>query len=355
MKYEIGSRMKRDVGRILINGSFFHQEISGQQRFAREMTKEISKIVNDEERFKVLKPSKYVGRSPVLAWLWTQFLPLRAGRGDVIISFTSRAPIWWASKCVMTIHDLFPISHPEWYSKSYARLSKFRLSIILKANLRLCATVSEPVQITLRELGIRSQIVLTPNGVGSEFNSVHDEHESQKCLESFGLETKSFFLVANPDDPRKNVEYFLESLEILERDTGKSLEVVSTGNPSKSIFANLNFTPRIRRLGQISDRELSILYTNSIALIFPSLDEGFGIPIIEAVASGGKVLASDIEVHRWLGLEAKDLIPLGESIEFAKTLKNCFTIEGSKPTRLVKDFSWNQSAQTLVTELLGNR
>src|SRR5262249_32726892 len=74
-------------------------------------------------------------------------------------------------------------------------------------------------------------------------------------------------------------------------------DIVVVGDAIK-VFRTMHHGRPLRALGFVSDEELAVLYANATALIFPSLFEGFGIPVIEAQAAGLPVICSDIEVLR---------------------------------------------------------
>ena len=68
----------------------------------------------------------------------------------------------------------------------------------------------------------------------------------------------------------------------------------------RALIVELGLTQRVTRLGAVSDAELSGLYRHAMALCFPSISEGFGLPVLEAIAAGVPVIASDIPATREL-------------------------------------------------------
>ena len=180
--------------KVYVNCAFVHQRVTGQQRYAHEIT---ARLPADWHR---VAPGGIWAQSPALTWLWTLFaLPWITRRG-VLLSLTSRAPLWHP-RHVLTVHDLFVLEHPEWYSASYVRTHAPLLRWQLRTARRLVA-VSEPVAEQIAgTLGRRPAVA--PNASSAVFeDSEAWDHDAPTRR---GLGSGRYFVVVGNQEPRKNL------------------------------------------------------------------------------------------------------------------------------------------------------
>jgi glycosyltransferase involved in cell wall biosynthesis len=182
-----------------------------------------------------------------------------------VVPFT-RVPV------VVTIHDLIHLRHPNPLARLYAR------KMIGRAvrNSRRVLTVSEAAKRDIvATFGCPSDhVVVTPNGVGAPFGTGGRAAEGR------------YFLYAGNDKPHKNVDVLADAFAAAEV-AGASLML--TGAP----FARFRSREGIVVSGFVEDEELAALYRGAIALVMPSREEGFGLPALEAMASGCAVITSN--------------------------------------------------------------
>ncbi len=128
------------------------------------------------------------------------------------------------------------------------------------------------------------QIRVTPLGVDADiFNSEHDE-EAQAALDSSGV-PEEFLLFVGSGDPRKNIDALIDAVE----KTKCNLPLVTVGWSGWDSGHGRN----IIKMGYVSDRMLAQLYRRAMMLIMPSEYEGFGLPVVEAMACGCPVVISN--------------------------------------------------------------
>jgi glycosyltransferase involved in cell wall biosynthesis len=108
------------------------------------------------------------------------------------------------------------------------------------------------------------------------------------------LNTQEFFLFLGAIDPRKNITRILHGYRRYREETAEPFPLVFAG-PSRDVSSAVDrpATKGVRTLGYVSDAERNWLYHHATGLIFPSLYEGFGLPILEAMSAGIPVLTSD--------------------------------------------------------------
>lgn len=171
---------------------------------------------------------------------------------------------------VVTIHDLIHLRHRKPLARLYARRMIGRA--VRKS--RRVLTVSEAVK---REIVAtfrcpEAHVMVTPNGVGAPF------HETGRAAEG------RYFLYVGNDKPHKNVDVLTEAFA---KAGGASLVLAGAA------FERFRDRNGIIVPGFIDDAELAALYRGAIALVMPSGEEGFGLPALEAMASGCAVITSN--------------------------------------------------------------
>lgn len=335
---------------VVVNGSFKGQEITGQQRYAHEITHallELSK--NYPIHVSVLETKKSNHR--LISWVRALFLASSQPKDSWLLTLTSRGPLI-AKRHVVVVHDLFVFTQKQWFSKSYGISHRFVLKLQLRhAKIVIC--VSEPVARELRLAGLtRAKIVVAPNAPAECFTSSHFSREDEtRLLDQAGLERMNFFLAVGAVDPRKNIPLLIHAHKTLPKDIREITPLVLVGKKT-DLFAKseLNTDKHIIWLTEVSDRDLSILYSNCLAFVMPSLAEGFGLPIVEALASGAEVIANDIEIFHWVAGENATFVDCNSSPEdlYIEMLDRCNSKKNLRGKIVQPNFSWAQSAKNIA-------
>jgi glycosyltransferase involved in cell wall biosynthesis len=331
---------------VHVNGLFLTQRITGQQRYAREATRRLA----TEASVRVLEAPSRVRSSAVLTHLWAQTgLPVRSAHG-VLLSMTARSPVL-ARRHLLVVHDLFPLTHPEWYSRRYATTHGAQLAAQLRAATALAA-VSQPVVEQLEQRFPGKRVILAPNAPADCFA----RGPSVDGLDDRPEET--FLLAVGSMDPRKNFARLVRAHAALPEDLRIQYPLWIVGGEGvnfSSIGVDLTESSTgVRTLGYVDDDALADLYRRSTAVVVPSLDEGFGLPVVEALAAGAALVASDIPVFRWVaGSRARYFDPLSEE-SITAALAEVVACPPSLADReagrdeVRRRFTWEQTAATLL-------
>ncbi|MDN4173610.1 glycosyltransferase family 1 protein [Nocardioides sp. SOB77] len=327
---------------VVVNGSFWPQPVTGQQRYAREIGSRL-----EAGGLSLLRPPPAWSGSAARTWAWSQGpLPART-RGSVLVSLTSRAPVAHR-RHVVTVHDLFPVTHPEWYSRRYAAFHAPLLRRLLRTAAAV-VTVSAPVRDQVRALGLapeRTPVVVAPNAAGAAFAG--DAPTSATELPFVPAGADGFLLAVGTLEPRKNLPRLVRAHQRLDDDVRRRHPLVLVG-ASASIYAELDL-PRDDRVvlaGFVTDAQLAAAYRRATAVVAPSLDEGFGLPLVEAVRSGAVLLASDIPVFRWVAGDAATYVDPLDEADIARGL--LAAVEGRvRPGPLPRTYDWETSAATVL-------
>lgn len=287
-----------------VNGAYRTQVVTGQQRYATE----IGKRLTSDYGFQYLSPRRS-SASVLESWAWVQTVPLLQ-RNSALVSLTSRAPVVHP-RHVFVVHDLFVLTNPEWYSTAYVRTHRPILRWQLRNAAQIIA-VSEPVAREVEKFNRSGLPVrVAPNAPSSIFGIAHDHSAAAGTLRKYGLDAGAYFLVVGSKDPRKNLARVSQAYgNYRQRGGRKGLVVV--GSSSKIFRDSIPAWPAgVLETGYVSDSDLATLYAASAGVLFASLAEGFGLPAIEALASGARIAVSDIPVFRWVcELEALYFDPL---------------------------------------------
>ncbi len=244
-----------------------------------------------ERRLTVVPPSAQTWRS-----LWTRFrwppVELLAGRLDVFHFSEWLQPSQRRGVRTTTIHDLVPLRFPQWVSPVTEQMHRRRDTIaarecdVIMCNSRYTADdVHEHLGVDQDRLRIAYpglHPVLGPDGERSDLE-------------------RPYVLSVATDEPRKNLHAAVEAVRIL-RDRGADLELALVGQVGWG--EQVRAEPGVRRVGYTPPEELPRLYRGAEAFVYPSRFEGFGMPIVEAMACGTPAVCS---THPSLDEAAGDL------------------------------------------------
>ncbi|HEU4656120.1 MAG TPA: glycosyltransferase family 1 protein [Capillimicrobium sp.] len=270
---------------VLINArAAARRQLSGVERWAVELA----------ERLPQLRPGAYaVARPPrALAYqagqAWEQAaLPALARRlgADLILNPANLAPLAFAGNAVV-VHDAVALTHPEWFSPAYVAWHRRVLPAVVR-RARVVVTVSafSRDEIAATTGVPAARIAVVPGGVDPRFSPEADPEPARRAL---GLRRPYVVTVAG-EGARKNLAVLGATARAL---AARGIDVVAAGSrrahhgPSTDVAG-------VRHLGYVDDALLPGLYAGARAFVLPSLHEGFGLPCLEAMASGVPVVASD--------------------------------------------------------------
>ena len=262
---------------------------------------------------------------------------------------------------LVTIHDLWLDRHPEYSKKMLGQWPSAFKTRQTALRARKTITVSEFSARELVELyGLkREHIRVIPNGVSEDFAPRRDEQAMAELRKRIGLETERYVLFVGGADPRKNHQTFLEAAEKVRKKLGSRM-LVLVGSPIHP-FGNYEETARRRSLqekvlcpGLVSTDDLQLLYSFADLFVFPSLYEGFGMPVLEAMACGAPVLTSNSTALAEVAGDAavladpQDAKALGEAMVRVLEDEPLRAVLRAKGFERAKQFSWEQVAAKTI-------
>jgi glycosyltransferase involved in cell wall biosynthesis len=275
------------------------------------------------------------------------------------------APLLW-SPCnvgplavrrqIVTIHDLVSIRHPEWVSRAFHLYYKTLLPLLAK-RVQHIVTISEHSKQTILEtLGVpESKVTVIPNGIGHQFQRVSDTdidgvRERYKLPERFVLSLGSLEL-------RKNLMGLINAWLQLPKATRLPL-VIAGGLGERGVFGSFDVDTLnkagVQRLGYVDDGDLPALLSAAQVFVYPSLEEGFGLPPLEALACGTQVVTSNNSAMaencqgEAILVDPTDKISIAEGIEAALVRDESLEQRLARAKRIRTRFNWQTSAEALV-------
>ncbi len=328
---------------VVVNAAFRSQRITGQQRYATE----IADRLKPREGFAETGPTGRWAGSVAREWAWVLTrLPRIAGQGTTL-SLTARAPL--GARQVITVHDLFVLSNPEWYSRRYVATH----APLLRAHLRSAAavvTVSDPVADQLRA-HYDGEIVVAPNAPSSVFaDAAPRGEELPEALSRRGLQPDGYLLTVGSADPRKNLRALADAFAGLSEAERSAMPLVVVGGEA-AIYreGRTDWPEQVVTTGYVHDDELRDLYAHARAVVFPTLAEGFGLPLVEAAAAGTRgLVVSDIPVFRWICGDGARYVDPGSIASIAAGLRAALAGE-VPPIRVERRFDWDVSADAIAS------
>jgi glycosyltransferase involved in cell wall biosynthesis len=264
--------------------------------------------------------------------VWYPFVLGRKRDADVLHCPTYRGPLRPTLPLVVTVHDLAVLRHPEAFNRWSRVYGPRVVPRVLGAATRVIA-VSEFTRRELVEL-LRvpdERIRVVPNAVDDEFTPEGPAAEGEYVLAVGTLE------------PRKNLDALVEAA----RRADVELRVVGAhGWGGVDVGGN-----GVRWLGEVSDSRLAELYRGSLCVAYPSLYEGFGIPVLEAMACGAPVVTSrgtameEVADGAAVLVDARDPAEIAAGIARASAERDTLVALGFERARA---FRWDAVAEATV-------
>ncbi|MCX7726525.1 MAG: glycosyltransferase family 4 protein [Chitinispirillaceae bacterium] len=288
--------------RIGVDIKAFKNGRTGISRYLRNLLKRLEKI--DKENSYYLfecKASEYIVENPkwkkiLISWrlpgiLWQQFiLPfyLKKFKIDILWAPEQICPVFYKGIIFTTVHDLVAIKFPETCQTPNRYIQKIFFPLTIKASkflLPVSEVVAEEIKKYYGNLLNKCNIVVLPNGSPEWIPEIRNR------------ERDDFLFFAGNMEPRKNLLNLVEALEILyEKGIKVPLHIAGpAGWKNKKFFSRLSSSPimpYVKFLGYISEEKLIEEYKSCRALIYPSLYEGFGLPVLEAMSLGCRIITS---------------------------------------------------------------
>lgn len=287
--------------------------------------------------------------------LWEQtVLPLRLEKKEILWSPSNTGPVS-CRRQLLTLHDIAPIDHPEWFGRRFSEWFNFLVPKLARNVHRIITVSNFSKERIVDACGVDDDKVdVVFNGANEKFGAC-DTKEVIDITNQFGCQYKRYLLTVGSIEPRKNLARLLAAWKrvqgVLDDDI---LLIVAGGAGNAVIFNDVNLPaniPNVRFVGRVSDNVLPALYQGALGFVYLSVYEGFGLPVLEAMASGAAVLTSNqtalLEVAGDAGLTVNpysiDAIAEGlQALCMDSSLVDRLSVAGSVRAA---NFSWDIAAK----------
>jgi glycosyltransferase involved in cell wall biosynthesis len=289
-----------------------------------------------------------------LAAAWERGLGPVPRRADVIHAPTLLVPPKRSAGLVVTIHDTVPWSHPETLTRrgvQFHRRMARRAS--QEADLILAPTEAAASDLD-RVLAVGDRLRVVHPGIATTLTLPHDAAQRARALD---LPESGFLLTVSTLEPRKGLDTLLRALALTPSIDLPLLVVGGSGWGGLRLeaeAAKLGLPPdRVRLLGHVADEDLATLYSRAHLFIQPSRQEGFGLPVLEAMALGAPVVTSDVPALLEVGAGAAHTFPVGDPHSLSDVLRDLTNNAGMRETMgrrgraRAAQFTWAQAAEHL--------
>ena len=282
---------------------------------------------------------------------------LKKEKLDVFHSPKHSIPSTYRNKNLITVHDLATFKHPKLFSRKRISQSKKALSATLKRCQKIIA-VSESTKNDLNEIFKipKRKIEVVYNGLDRIFFSPPREEEMRKVLNKYKVKGK-YILFLGTLEPRRNIPRLLEAYASLKRKESLDYQLVLAGKEGwlasefKQMVSDFDLRKEVIFTGYVPPKELNSLIRKAEIFVSPSIYEGFGMPVIEAMACGVPVITSNVSSLPEIAGEAALFVSPYDIGGLAGTIRRLLRDKKlqvelkEKGQKQARQFSWPKCAQ----------
>lgn len=285
--------------------------------------------------------------------VWTQLqLPkiYRELKSQLLFSPIPEAPLNTHCRYIVTVHDLIPLRFPKRRSPLTAYFRYYIPQVLMAAQHIICDSIATAKDIT-NFFDIRADKI-TP---------VLLAHDSKDfCF--LDLPTSNYFLYVGRHDPYKNLHRVIDAFAALPSNRDWELWIAGPADRRytpilQAQVMQLGLTHQVKFLDYIPYEQLPTVINQAIALVFPTLWEGFGLPVLEAMACGTPVITSNLSSLPEVAGEAALLVNPYNTSEITEAMQAVATDSGLRSHlrtlgfKQASQFSWAKTGQTTVEVL----
>jgi glycosyltransferase involved in cell wall biosynthesis len=288
-------------------------------------------------------------------------LPWLLARHGVRVYHATFVPAPFCSTpAVFTMHDASPFTHPQFYpDKIRRRLVPLIRRGLKTAKLILC--VSEHCRQSTRELFHlpEEKLKVVHHGVSACFHPVEPSWACATVEQRFGIRSP-YLLYVGKLEARKNIRRLLEAFHQFRHETRSEMKLVLAGRRFWDLedfdqtIAALGLAPHVVELGYVREEDLLALYGGASLLVFPTLWEGFGFPVLEAMKCGTPVVTSNISCLPEIAGGAAELVNPMDVAQIARAMAFVTSNSEARSEMIRKGlaqasrFSWEATAKQTV-------
>lgn len=276
---------------------------------------------------------------------------------DVVWFIHNTIPFFIKSKKIVTIHDLaYYLPQHNAYKLPDSLYMRFMIKNSCKRADKIIAVSENTKRDIVQLLNIKEEkIKIIYEGVEDKFTKVTEEKKLKNIKEKYNLPDR-FILNTGSITPRKNILNLIKAFNRISNDN-KGIHLVLTGGigwKNSKETDLINNHPRIKKTGHVDSQDMPALYSLAELLIYPSVYEGFGLPIIEAQSCGCPVISSNTSSLVEVGGDSVYYINPNNEKDISEAMLKVITSKELKEELIkkgntnIKRFSWEKAANEVL-------
>ena len=347
------------VGRYLVNLLRQFASIGGENRYLVYLSEPIEPLDFSSSAINYVN----LGKAPSIMWRHLR-LPLAMRRDKIDLHFSPSyfLPLIKVCPSVVVIHDIISKVHPEWFVRDRRLLFEDLFLREVRRAERI-VTVSEYSKRDIVEVlkVDASKVVAVPNAPDEIFRPVEDEQALREVRERYGLR-EGFIFTVGAIHTRRNLIRLIEAVALAEKKLRSELQLLVIGEPApfsppvdlRGAARRCGLEERMVHVEYVSDQDLLLLYNACGLFAYPSLYEGFGLPVIEAMACGTPVACSRATSLPEVAGEAAVYFDPNDAEDIAEALVKILSSEELKRElsragiERASTFSWRRTAEEIL-------
>lgn len=348
--------------KIGCNGKFLSSErTTGVERAAGELLRRLARLEGGHEwllfhggEVDGKRTAEFPGMRAIPSWrltkrwkknLWEQnVLPrlARRERVDLLLNPANMAPAGFAAN-LLFLYDVSFVVDPSWHSRAFGTYYRMLAKRLVRRAKRLIVPSNNTARDIVAHYDIpEDRISVVPLGVDAMFCPSRDASRGRDILTVGSIE------------PRKNLRRLVEAFIALKRERaieGRLIVVGTAGKNFRSVRCDIEgYEKEILFKGYVSDDELVALYRRAALFVYPSLYEGFGLPVLEAMACGCPIVTSNVSSLPEVAGDAAMLVDPRDPRAIAGAIERMMKDNGLRASYVARGlerarrFTWDRSA-----------
>lgn len=294
--------------------------------------------------------------------LWHVAAARRAGACDVFLSTNSYLTAWLLRvPCAVIVYDLVPFRPGTRPQRRAALIERATIRPAIRRAKRLvCISAATERDLVERFPAARGKTAVVRLAAGERFASAASPEQVRTAARRHGVDGE-YLLTTGTLEPRKNLRRLIEAHASLPRDLARAFPLLVVGpsgwEEDEILSAVAQRDGAVVLAGHVPDEELAALYAGAAAFCYPSLYEGFGLPVLEAMQAGAPTITSNVsslpEVAGGAALLV-DPFEVGSIRDALERVLGSPELRGEladRGRRRAAAFSWDRTAQAMLVEL----
>lgn len=357
---------------LYVNASILHETPSGLGVYAKNVIEHLAQLEPalkvfspvDLERVCVSRISRFVKPSyrklgAVARVAWTQgILPFKTGKNDTVYHPFHYLSLLSPSRQVMTVHDFIPLYFPKSAPHQYRYFRHVMPHLLKRADCVICDSENTKQDVVKFYGYDADRLAVVP--LAYDRDLFNEANHREGVVARYGIE-RPFILMVGAGYPHKNLHRVIQAFSTLADRIEHDIVIIGGNSPYKmqlrELVQELKLEDRVHFVGYVPDADLPSFYAEAACFAYPTLYEGFGLPILEAMACGTPVVCSNTSSLPEVAGDAALMFDPEDEQEIAHSLERILTDSAlrnslqSRARENVSRFSWQATAKAIYRAL----